>query len=82
MISGLVGLVPRHDDTLVVDPLVPADAWDWFCLDNVLYHGRTLTILWDRSGAKYGRGQGLSVFSDGRKIAGSNELTRVTGSAR
>ncbi|UCC96930.1 MAG: hypothetical protein JSW66_13930 [Phycisphaerales bacterium] len=82
VISGLVGLVPRPDDTLVVDPLVPAGAWDWFCLDNVLYHGRTLTILWDRSGVKYGQGQGLRVFADGRKIAGSSELARVTGSVR
>ncbi len=34
VISGLVGLVPRADDTVEVDPLVPADAWDWFCLDD------------------------------------------------
>jgi len=52
VISGLVGLVPREDDTVIVDPLIPADVWDWFCLDGVSYHGRTLTILWDRNGYK------------------------------
>jgi len=78
VISGLVGLVPRQDDTVLVDPLIPADAWDWFCLDNVFYHGRVLTILWDRTGQKYGKGKGLHVFADGRKIAQSDELTRVT----
>ncbi|MFH1715985.1 MAG: glycosyl hydrolase family 65 protein [Planctomycetota bacterium] len=79
VITGLAGLVPREDDTVVVDPLIPADAWDWFCLDNVHYHGRTLTILWDRDGEKYHKGKGFSVFADGRKIAGSDKLARVTG---
>jgi DUF1680 family protein len=79
VISGLVGLVPRADDTVVVDPLLPADAWDWFCLDNVPYHGRTLVILWDRTGQKYHRGAGLQVFADGAEVAKSDTLTRVTG---
>jgi len=79
VISGLVGLVPRDDDTITLDPLIPADVWDWFCLDNVFYHGRTLTILWDRTGDKYHKGSGLWIFADGVEIARSDELTRVTG---
>ncbi len=79
VISGLVGLVPRQDNTVVVDPLIPAETWGWFCLDNVLYHGRTLTILWDRTGKRYGKGRGFNIFADGRKIAGSDDLARVTG---
>lgn len=79
VISGLVGLIPREDNMVIVDPLIPADVWDWFCLDNVLYHGRTLTILWDRNGKKYGKGKGLHVFVDGTEIAASEELNRVTG---
>ncbi len=79
VISGLLGLVPRQDNTVVVDPLIPADAWDWFCLDNVVYHGHSLTILWDRSGEKYGKGKGLHVFADGKEVARSDELARVTG---
>ncbi len=78
VINGLVGLVPQEGNTVLVDPLLPADAWDWFCLDNVLYHGRTLTILWDRSGAKYGKGKGFRIFADGKKISSSDELRRVT----
>jgi DUF1680 family protein len=79
VISGLVGLVPRDDDTVVIEPLVPDDVWDWFCLDNVLYHGRTLTVLWDRTGAKYHKGAGLRVFAGGVEIARSDELARVSG---
>lgn len=78
VISGLVGLVPREDDTIEVDPLLPADAWDCFCLDNVPYHGHTLTILWDRTGEHYGRGAGLALFVDGNEAARSPQLTKLT----
>ena len=78
IITGLVGLRPRPDTVVEVNPLLPAGTWDHFCLDNVLYHGHILTILWDKAGDRYGRGAGLKVFCDGREIAGSNRLTRIT----
>jgi hypothetical protein len=56
---------------------VPEGAWDWFCLDRVRYHGRLLTVLWDRDGTKYGRGTGLQVFADGRRIAHTQRLERI-----
>ncbi|MGB2808254.1 MAG: glycosyl hydrolase family 65 protein [Sedimentisphaerales bacterium] len=80
IISGLVGLRPRADDTIEVNPLVGADTWDWFCLDNVLYHGRIITILWDKTGKKYNKGKGLRVFANGKEIAHSETIGRVTGS--
>jgi hypothetical protein len=79
VITGVAGLRPRADDVVEVNPLVPSSAWDWFCLDNIAYHGRTVTILWDRTGRKFGKGQGLRVFADGREIAHSPKLSRVTG---
>ena len=74
----MAGLVPRADNTIEVDPLIPAGVWDWFCLDNVAYHGHMLTILWDRTGDKYGKGKGLNIFADGKNIASSNELSHLT----
>ncbi len=79
IITGLVGLRPRSDDTIEVNPLLPAGKWDWFCLDNVLYHGKIITIIWDKTGLKYKKGKGLSVWVNGKKVAGSSELKRVTG---
>jgi hypothetical protein len=79
VINGLVGLRPRGDDTVEVNPLVPPEAWDWFCLDRVPYHGRLLTILWDKTGKKYGRGAGLRVLADGKEIASSATLKRISG---
>ncbi len=82
VITGLVGLVPRDDDTLEVYPLIPPDAWDWFCLDNVHYHGRTITILWDRTGRRYGKGKGFAVFADGSELARRDGIERVTAGLR
>ena len=59
--------------------LIPPDKWDWFCLDNVRYHGRDLTILWDRNGTKYHKGKGLRIFADGIEIAKSDRITSVVG---
>lgn len=79
IITGLVGLRPRADDVVEVNPLLPEDTWDYFCLDNVRYHGRNLTIVWDKDGGKYHRGQGLSLFVDGQKIASAPTLSKVSG---
>jgi len=79
LITGVVGLRPRTDDTVEVWPLLPDGTWDWFCIDGVRYHGQTLTILWDRQGKRYGRGKGLSVLVDGKVIARSSTLSRLTG---
>jgi len=79
IITGLVGLRPRADNIIEVNSLLPDNKWDWFCLDNILYHGKIITILWDKDGAKYKRGKGLQVFVNGKKVAASNNLERVTG---
>ncbi len=79
VISGLVGLRPRADDVVEVNPLIPEGAWDYFCLDRVRYHGRWLTILYDKTGRHYDRGRGLRVFVDGREIAASERLAPLTG---
>jgi len=78
VISGLIGLRPRADATVEVNPLVPA-TWASFCLDRLAYHGYMLTILWDQTGQRYGKGQGLRVFADGRQFAVCAALGRVTG---
>jgi len=70
---------PRPDNVVEVNPLLPEDTWDWFCLDNVLYHGKVLTILWDKTGKRFGKGSGLQVFADGRRIAQRDTLGRVQG---
>lgn len=74
VISDLVGLKPAEGDALQIYPLIPEGTWDWFCLDNVYYHGRYITILWDKTGTKYNKGKGLKVFADGVEIAHGKKL--------
>jgi len=74
IIAGLVGLVPRSDDVIELHPLLPDGAWDWFCVDRIPYHGRTLRIAWDRTGERYGNGAGFSVAVDGEEIATTPDL--------
>jgi len=77
IITGLVGLRPREDGTIEVNPLVPETKWNWFCLDNVLYHGKIITIFWDKDGSKYHRGKGLYVLVDGKEVGRAGTLTKV-----
>lgn len=77
VISGLVGLRPRPDEILDVNPLVPDGTWDYFCLDRVLYHGRMITVLYDRTGERYHKGSGLRVFADGKQVAALDRLGPV-----
>ena len=77
IISGLIGLRPRADETVEVNPLVPK-SWDYFCLDQIPYHGRLLTIFYDKTGERYNRGKGLRVLADGKEIAASDTLAKMT----
>jgi predicted GH43/DUF377 family glycosyl hydrolase len=77
VISGLVGLRPRADGIVEVNPLAPL-TWDYFCLDQIRYHGRWLTILWDKTGEHYQKGKGLRLLADGKEIAATDTLSRLT----
>ncbi|HEV3079132.1 MAG TPA: discoidin domain-containing protein [Gemmataceae bacterium] len=73
IITGLVGLRPRDDDVLDVSPLASED-WAYFALDDVLYRGRHVSVVWDRDGRRYSLGKGLHLLADGKKIASSDKL--------
>ena len=77
LISGLIGLRPRADNQIEINPLLPKGAWDYFCLDQIPYHGRLLTILYDKDGKHYKQGRGMRVFADGKTLAVSKELGPV-----
>jgi hypothetical protein len=78
VIAGLIGIVPRADDTLELDPLLPAGKWPWFALDGVNYHGRSLTILWDADGNHYNHGKGLTILADGKPLTKSDYFQSLT----
>ncbi|WP_431200799.1 glycosyl hydrolase family 65 protein [Mucilaginibacter sp. P25] len=77
IISDLVGLKPREDNLLEIFPLIPKNQWKWFALDNVLYHGHTISVVWDKNGTKYHKGKGFIIYADGKMISRSTQLKHV-----
>jgi Mannosylglycerate hydrolase MGH1-like glycoside hydrolase domain/Glycosyl hydrolase family 65, C-terminal domain len=74
LISGLIGLRPRADNRIFIHPLLPAGAWTYFAIDGLPYHGHLLAIVYDETGKHYNLGRGLTLFVDGKKIAGRPNL--------
>ncbi len=76
VITGLIGLTPRDDGSLEVNPLAPAD-WDYFALDGAPYRGHLISVVWDKTGERYHRGAGLQVLVDGESVAKSLTLGKL-----
>jgi hypothetical protein len=77
LIADVIGLRPRADNMIEVAPLLPADAWTWFRLERVRYHGHEIAIEWDRDGARFGA-PGFRLFVDGKLAASAQSLTKLT----
>ncbi|MDR2374198.1 MAG: discoidin domain-containing protein [Bifidobacteriaceae bacterium] len=75
-IEDMGGILPRADDVI---ELWPIDlGYDHFMVNNLRYHGKDVTIVWDEDGANYGLGQGYSLFIDGVKKVTSSTLGQLT----
>ena len=81
IMTGLVGIRPRADDMLEVNPLLPGvgdpQALSWFRMQDVPYHGHRVAVTWDVDGRHYGGGAGLTIEVDGRRDAHRSKLGRI-----
>ena len=81
ILTGLVGIRPRADDVLDVNPLLPQagdpQALAWFRMQDIPYHGHRIAITWDADGRHYRRGKGLSIEVDGRQVARRDTMGRI-----
>lgn len=77
VITGLCGLRPRADNTIEINPLLPHEKWDYFCLDNVFYHGHNLTIVWDKNGSRYHAGKGLRIYINGKLVGKRYDIGKL-----
>jgi hypothetical protein len=82
IIGGLVGIEPSDEDAVSLDPLLPAgdkrpDRIRYFALQDVPYHGRLLSIVYDEDGKHYGAGMGLRLYVDGMLTASRHDLGRL-----
>jgi hypothetical protein len=74
LITGLIGLRPRADSRIVLNPLLPPGEWSYFAIDALPYHGHLLTILWDSMGKRYNQGKGMRLLVDGKQVAARKDL--------
>ncbi|MEW2116376.1 RICIN domain-containing protein [Streptomyces sp. NPDC005474] len=77
VLTGLLGIKPQADNTMVLKPLIPA-GWDYYAVESLPYHGHTYSIRWDKDGTHYGKGSGLQVFQDGVRILQTATLAAST----
>lgn len=77
VLTGLLGIKPQANDTLVLKPLV-SPSWDYFAVQDLPYHGHKLTLVFDRYGTRYGQGSGLRVIQDGQLIHSAATLGETT----
>jgi hypothetical protein len=82
LIAEVLGLVPRPDATLEVDPLLPPGALSYFLLDGQRYRGHDVTIVWDDPACEADRfsdgRHGLDVYVDRKLVGSSKKLERIT----
>lgn len=69
IISGLVGVEPQLDGSIVIEPLIPEGEWEWFALSRLHCAGKEISIIYDKTGKHYNKGKGFSVYVDGRLAA-------------
>ncbi len=82
IISGLCGIRPESGNVLTINPLLDdsksaQNLITYFCMENVLYHGHNLSVLYDKNGRKYHQGAGLTVYVDGKRVAKSAVLQKL-----
>ena len=77
LITGIIGLKPRVDNVIEINPCLPENAWDYFCLENIPYKEGNLSVIWDKDGTKYNNMSGLTVKFNGSVIYNGKHLEKV-----
>ena len=72
IIRGVCGLGVCNGNRIFFDPLLPDGSWDYFLLDSLPYKNHILTVMYDSTGTRYGKGKGFMVYIDGA-IAGKRD---------
>ncbi|ODM98341.1 Beta-L-arabinobiosidase [Orchesella cincta] len=77
VLGDLIGIVPQPDNTFVINPLIPS-TWPYFIVENLMYHGHNITVLYDKDGSKYNTTAGMKIFLNGELAASQPQLGIMT----
>jgi hypothetical protein len=77
VIRGICGVSITSENELVLNPLLPREAWDHFLLENLPYKHHKITIGYDRDNLRYKKGKGMWVEVDGNLVAQTADLDKM-----
>jgi hypothetical protein len=84
IIDDIAGVRPRLDDRLELWPIDVG--WSHFAINNLRYHGRDLTLVWDRPGDGVehytGVPEGYSAWLDGQRIFTVSDLAHLVWNSK
>jgi len=79
LIEDVMGVHPRADNIVELWPIDMG--YDYFTLNNLNYHGKDFTLVWDRPGGTdyYANApEGYSLYLDGQRVLTVDDLTHLT----
>ncbi|CAL8144772.1 unnamed protein product [Orchesella dallaii] len=76
VLGDLLGIVPQPDNFFVIIPLIPS-TWSYFIVEDLLYHGHNITVLYDADGSRYNTTPGIKVFLNGELVGAKPTLDRM-----
>lgn len=77
LITGLLGLKPHIDNVIEINPCLPNNVWDYFCIQKIPYKKGDLTIIWDKKGTRYNMGVGFTIIYNEVVVYRGEQLERV-----
>lgn len=75
-IEDMAGIQPRSDDVIELWPIDLGN--EHFMVNNLRYHGKDVTIVWDPDGTEYDLGAGYSLFVNGERKVTTDALGKFT----
>ena len=76
VLSDLLGIKPSINNSIEIKPLIPDD-WEWFAAENIPFQGKEISLIWDKTGEKYGLGKGLILFVDKIQVEQKDKIQKI-----
>ena len=83
LIDDIAGVRPRLDGNLELWPIDVG--WDYFTINNLSYHGKDVTLVWDKPGGerRYPKApEGYSAYVDGKRVFTVDDLAHLAWNSR
>lgn len=80
IIDDIAGIRPRLDDRVELWPIDVG--WDHFAVNNLSYHGKDMTIVWNGDGHYAGVPAGYSLYVEGVRVLTVDRLAHLTWNSR